>query len=522
MWLLLILFISSNCFCSELLIEGERIEYKDGLVSASSKTTISFEDIKMTSEGIEIKQDIISCTSSSLLTERFQFFGKRIKKEKQRIIIEDGWFSTCFDKKPHYRLTSKNITIGPKIVKASNIVLRIGDFPVFYIPFYSHLLESKDSPYSIQAGRSSYLGFFVKTRYNHSFEQKRLGFLLDYYQKKGPGFGIDILSNNSRFFGYFNEKDKWLFNGSYQREPIKIIIEKLSDRAFLYDYFKKDIWVLSLPYLLFQVLPEHKDETRSYIMLEKTRPQGEGRLVFEERDDFSKEVHYIPKAQIFLSQREFKGWVASLNIEGENALEEKRQNFTINPRILKKIDRMPILQTIDIKAKEKGDLQASSISNVRLLDKNIRLDIGYSIYYSLKEKKKWDKIPFLLEGSLLSLEGEFLLKEKRFEDTVFLFSIPHLKIQGRYKNKKLDASLDMRFEKEKYGLGLLWVIKGDENDTMAPYLLLKKRDLSFKISGYYGGEEDYLEAFITKAFHCINLDFMINTKMDVGINLSLR
>lgn len=500
----LFLLLSCNCFSYELLIEGEKIEYKDGLISASSKTTISFEDMKIKAETIEIKQDTILCTGSFLLTENLQFFGKKIKKEKQRIVIEDGWFSTCLNKEPHYRLSSKNITIGPKIIKASNIVLKIGNLAIFYIPFYSHLLKEKESPYSIQAGRSDYLGFFVKTRYNHSFEQKRLGFFLDYYQKEGPGFGIDILSS-SRFFGYYNKSDKWLLNASYQREPIKIIIEKLSDRAFLYDYFKEDI----------------KDRTRSYIMLEKTKEQGEGRIVFEENDNFSKEVYYIPKAQIFFSQRELKGWIASLNIEGENVLEEKRKNFTINPRVLKKIDRMPILQILDIKAKEKGGLEASSISNVRLLDKNIRLDIGYSIHYSLKEKRKWDKIPFLLEGSLLSLEGEFLLKEKRFEDMVFLFSIPYGKIQGRYKNKKLDASLTMGFEKEKYGLGLLWLIKGNEKDTIAPYLLLKKKDLLFKISGHYGGE-DYLECFVTKPFHCINVDFLINSKMDIGINVSLR
>ncbi|MEW6007992.1 MAG: hypothetical protein AB1595_07630 [bacterium] len=500
------LLLSLPIFSEELLIEGDRIEYRDGLISSSSKTTLIFKDIKMTSDAIEIKDDEILCSSCYLSTENLQFFGKKIKKEKNRITIENGWFSTCPNKKPHYQLFSKNIVIGPKIVKASNIILKIGNFPIFYIPFYSYPLKAKDSPWSIGIGRADSLGFFVKTRYNYSLKEKQIGFLLDYYQKKGAGFGIESQS----FLGYSN-KEKYLLDSFYKKKDGCIRIEKSSDRLVSYDYLKGDI----------------KDKTKSYFMLEKRGSSSLGRIVFEEDDYFFKKTKYIPKGNVFFRGTNIKGVVASLDISGENVKEDTyTQNFTINPILSKqiKIGNIPFLQTFDFKVKDGGSYSLSSLSNIRLIStKDIKLDFGY-----LKERS--DKILFLQEGyfsnAMGSIEGEFLLKDKEFDNVMFLFSTKKGRFSfifdGRYKNDRVNASLNMGFQEEKYGIELFWLIKEKKEDVISSSIFLRKsEDFSFKLTGYNGGE-DYVELLIMKALHCINLDFKINTKGDFGLNLNLR
>lgn len=460
----------------------------------------------MTSDAIEIKNDEILCSSCYLSTENLQFFGKKIKKEKDRIVIEQGWFSTCSNKNPHYRLTSKNITIGPKIVKASNITLRIGNFPILYIPFYSYPLRDKDSPYSIGFGRSDSLGFFVKTRYNYFFQEKKIGFLLDYYQKKGAGFGMESQS----FLGYCN-KENYILEGFYKKGQGCIKIEKSSDALASYDYLKGDI----------------KDYTRSYFMLEKSGFSQSARLIFEENDYFSRKTEYLPKGNLFFSGRNIKGAIASLNISGENVKRDTyTQNFTINPKISKqiKIGNTPCLQTFDFKLKDGGSYSISSFSNIRLMsNKNIKLDLGY-----LKEKN--DKILFLKESYFSnvmgSIEGEFLLERKKFDNIMFLFSMSKGRFffifDGRYKNDRVNTSLNMGFQGEKYGIDLFWEILEKGEDVIASSILFKKsEDFSFKLNGYNGGE-DYIELLIMKALHCINLDFRVNTKGDFGLNLNLR
>ncbi|MEW6482301.1 MAG: hypothetical protein AB1397_04795 [bacterium] len=500
------LLLSLPIFSKELLIEGDRIEYRDGLISASSKTTLVFEDIKITSDAIEIKDDEILCFSGYLSTENFQFFGKKIKKEKNRITIENGWFSTCPNRNPHYRLSSKNITIGPKIVRASNITLRIGNFPIFYIPFYSYPLKAKDSPYSIGIGRSDSLGIFVKTRYNYSLKEKQIGFLLDYYQKKGAGFGIESQS----FLGY-SSKERYVLDSFYKKKDGCIRIEKSFDRLVSYDYLKGEI----------------KDKTKSYFMLEKSGSSSLGRIVFEEDDYFSKKTKYIPKGNLFFRGTNIKGVVASLDISGENVKEDiYSQNFTINPRISKqiKIGGIPFLQTFDFKVKDGGSYSLSSLSNIRLQNKNVKFDLGY-----LREDKE-DRIPFLIEGFLSnvmgSIEGEFLLKDKEFDNIMFLFSTKKGRFSfifdGRYKNDRINASLNMGFQEEKYAIDLFWEILEKKEDFIASSIFLRKsEDFSFKLTGYNGGE-DYVELLIMKALHCVNLDFKINTKGDFGLNLNLK
>jgi|GEM_PF-4435165 len=510
----LTLKLCALCFPQGLLIEGSAITYKQGLISTSERATITFSNIKMSSDSIEIdKEGVISSSNAHLKTEGLQFFGEKIRKERDKITIERGWFSTCSNEKPHYRLTSGKITIGPRLIKASNIFLKLGNFPIFYVPFYSHPLKSKDFPLSIQAGRSDELGFFVRTKYNYSFQEKRAGFLLDYYKKKGPGFGIDILSDNGGLFGFYNDK-RWRLDVVNKRElkgvNSSLIIEKSSDNLVLYDYFKGNI----------------KEKTRSYLMLEKIGQLRLGRLVFEEEDYFSKKISYIPRANFFTT-KSFKGYNANLNISGENIRENGySQNFMINPSISKqtKIGKFPILISTGLKLKDGGYYSISTLLNARLFPiENIKIDIGYSI------QKGKQKIPFAIEGFFGKLkggiDGEFLLKGNKFDNV--LFSLKFLKgdlssfLDGRYENRQFKASFDIGFEKERYGLGLFWLIKERGKDTIVPSILLKRGNFSTKISGHYG-DENYLELFIQKAFHCINFDFSINTKKDIRVNLSLK
>ena len=81
--------------------------------------------------------------------------------------VEDSWFSTCDLADPHYRLASKNTTVipGDRIV-ARDIVLRVGSLPVFYLPYYSHRLDTGRPPLEWKAGSDGDVGVYARLGYN--------------------------------------------------------------------------------------------------------------------------------------------------------------------------------------------------------------------------------------------------------------------------------------------------------------------------------------------------------------------
>ncbi|OGF45341.1 MAG: hypothetical protein A2231_03425 [Candidatus Firestonebacteria bacterium RIFOXYA2_FULL_40_8] len=129
------------------------------------------------------------------------FKGLAIEKpdEKNASIIE-GYATTCKDKEhPHYRMVSQRIHVEiDNVIESWNVLLYIGDIPVFYFPYiWKSLKSSPKSPISITPGISGNEGAFVKLAYNYELSEYMSGaILLDLMAKMGIGYG---LQQNYRF-----------------------------------------------------------------------------------------------------------------------------------------------------------------------------------------------------------------------------------------------------------------------------------------------------------------------------------
>ncbi|MFH1504625.1 MAG: LptA/OstA family protein [Candidatus Omnitrophota bacterium] len=116
--------------------------------------------------------------------------GEKIGKEK--FILDRAYITTCDLEHPHWRLTAKRIFVypGDKIV-ARNMILMIGDTPVFYLPKYSHSLKDNMPPIEFSAGKTKEWGTYMLSRYRYRLNDKSKGKIIyDYYYKRGKGFGL--------------------------------------------------------------------------------------------------------------------------------------------------------------------------------------------------------------------------------------------------------------------------------------------------------------------------------------------
>ncbi len=430
--------------------------------------------------------------SSYVSKEKFRFFGRKIERKKDRLIIEDGWFSTCNKKEPHYKLTTKKIVVGPRAVSASNIALRIKDVPVLFLPWYSWPLKEREAPYSIKIGRSHNLGLFVRTKY---YVKEGLGFLFDYYQKRGLGSGIEIPC----WKAYYGSK-RWLLSGYEKRGIASLKIDRQSDNMVSYDYFEKEI----------------KEETKSYFVLEKAY----GRIAFEENlfyDGGRWKKEFYPKGEFFISERPIGPFVFGFDFLG------KKDDFTVNPRLL-----LGRLWTSRLNLSSRINFIGKDSDNYFILSTNLRFFPVKSLKQdiTLEEKKGQRRLEFISETGIGRIETGYNLSLKKLEDIGFLLCLSKNSLsfsgEGRWRNNRLKSFINIGFEKPTYKMDILWLIK--EKTKVVPSILLRPRDdISFKIAGHYEEDgEKRLDFYIRKRFHCVELDFSLNTKFDVGLDIKMR
>ncbi len=119
-----------------------------------------------------------------------------VKEEEQKYILEEGYVTTCDHEEPHYRLVAKKVTVYPgDRVVARNVALKVGQFPIFYFPYFSQSLKDDAFPIEISPGKSSPWGYYTLGRWRYNFDtedrRNRGRIIFDWYEKRGQGSGID-------------------------------------------------------------------------------------------------------------------------------------------------------------------------------------------------------------------------------------------------------------------------------------------------------------------------------------------
>ncbi|MCX7698868.1 MAG: hypothetical protein N2114_05330, partial [Candidatus Goldbacteria bacterium] len=127
------------------------------------------------------------------------FISEKIKKEKDRIDLENVIFTTCDKIKPHYRMEASMIFIhGRERIESWHTRVYLGNVPVFYFPYYTQSLESTKDPFEFKVGHNDNTGFYFYSKYNFFFKIIELialsGYVgFDYVEKIGPVYTFDFL-----------------------------------------------------------------------------------------------------------------------------------------------------------------------------------------------------------------------------------------------------------------------------------------------------------------------------------------
>ena len=250
--ILLTLLLTPLCAFSQddkmpVVIDGDEINYlqQEGKIVAKGNVVVKSEDTELfcqeavydaNSSIAYIKGDVKIIKGESIIYGQEGFYdfnnhnaemgdirvknapfygvstqGSKIGKEKY--ILKRGHITTCDLDKPHYRLVAKKITIYPEDrIVAKHVVLKVGDVPLFYLPYMAQSLKDNDFATNVVPGRSDELGIFALTRWRYTINREHRGNIFtDWYTRRGIGLGITHKVENTNFgrglFKYYSIQD---------------------------------------------------------------------------------------------------------------------------------------------------------------------------------------------------------------------------------------------------------------------------------------------------------------------------
>ncbi|MFH1753251.1 MAG: hypothetical protein ABH875_03615 [Candidatus Omnitrophota bacterium] len=194
------------------------------------------------------------------------------KTDEKDYIINKGYITTCNLPEPHYRISARTIKLYvDDRVEAYHVVARLGKIPIFYFPFYVHILNDKRPRVTIVPGRNSTWGYYALTAWRYYFHEWSRGYVhVDWREKKGFGTGLDYKYK----FGYFGKglarfyythedhvktleeegtqqdasEDRWRIQlrHKWQVDEDTLAVgefHKMSDRLFIKDYFFNEEYI---------------------------------------------------------------------------------------------------------------------------------------------------------------------------------------------------------------------------------------------------------------------------------------
>ncbi|MBM3248598.1 MAG: LPS-assembly protein LptD [Candidatus Omnitrophica bacterium] len=246
------------------------------------------------------------------------FYGKgesieRINANEFR--VNKGYVTTCNLEHPHYRFQAKKIEVFPEQkVVAKNVILRVGNIPIFYIPKLIQRLDDNRPRVRLVPGSSKDWGYFLLQAWRYDFNQYLNGrFHLDYREKKDFAWGFDNTFDSSLlgrgvFRTYYTnersiesrhiwdeprnttEKERFriqLLQSKKIAEDTNMVLQfnRMKDENFVKDYF----------------YPEYEKDYQpnSYLLLTKARPYYSVNLLARKRfNRYFSETERLPELKL--------------------------------------------------------------------------------------------------------------------------------------------------------------------------------------------------------------------------------
>lgn len=219
---------------------------------------------------------------------------KAAKLGENHIAMKNGYFTTCDLSDPHYRIKSKTIDIYPrdKLV-ARNISMKVGRATLVHFPRFTQALDGKPKVTFVPGFKKDW-GMFLLTTYRaYLNDHVQATWHLDYREKRDVAGGVDLKYDTMKYGSgtvrtyYMNErpitsKRVWMPRPSPTPEHERFKVDwrhkwaidektdavlqyyKLSDSAFLKDYFRREYERDSSPQTFFLLTRNLSNGTVSF------------------------------------------------------------------------------------------------------------------------------------------------------------------------------------------------------------------------------------------------------------------
>lgn len=311
-----------------IVVNGDQVEYfhEKKQVVGTGNVSITYKDIVLTcdritvyldtreglAEGnVKVRQKDAYFTGDKMLynfdtrkgsidngyVNAYPMFGRAQHLEKapmkDEFALTEGSLTTCDLPNPHYRIRAKQVKVFLNDrIEAKDIIVYLGNTPVFYWPYYTQPLKDRKTHVTIIPGEGKDWGYYVLTAYRYYLNERSKGdILLDYRTKKGLAEGINHYLNTEKVgdgafkFYYTHENDQLAWDPSgeirnryrYQyrhRWDMKDVdsyliaeVNKLSDRDVIKDYFYNEYEELGdVPDNYISLITAKRDYTSEFLV----------------------------------------------------------------------------------------------------------------------------------------------------------------------------------------------------------------------------------------------------------------
>ena len=313
------LFAQEDKDATPIIVNGDKVQYNHAnkKVIGTGNVSITYEDIKITCEKIVVDIEAKSGVAKGSVTlyqeddvfradnviynfkdktgelvngemRMIPWYGhaEKMKKTDEEVFeLNQSYVTTCDYEKPHYRLEARTIKVylGDRVT-AWNVFFYVGDTPIAYVPYYNHPLEDNLPQVNVVPGRNDAWGTYLLTAWRYYFHPESKGHVhVDWRSRRGWAHGVDYKyglrkfgKGNARFY-FIHDKEpdedqelgtelpsnRWRAQLRHKWDVDKNTImtgefHKLSDQAFIKDYFYKEEY-------------ERENQPRTYLMLTGAR-----------------------------------------------------------------------------------------------------------------------------------------------------------------------------------------------------------------------------------------------------------
>lgn len=164
----------------EVSAHGNVRIFAQGKIYRGEFLTYNIDDGRITSQGFRTMEDRIFAAGQSIDSPEQGMFR-----------VKQGYITTDNLENPAYRVQANTIEIYPDDrVVLKNVVLKVGDIPVFWFPYVSQSLKDEKGSVTLDVGSVSRLGIYVIPGYNWAYNQALdIGAYGAYYSRRGFGGG---------------------------------------------------------------------------------------------------------------------------------------------------------------------------------------------------------------------------------------------------------------------------------------------------------------------------------------------